>query len=164
TLDAASTPGTAVIDFSSTTAIAPGPERLGGLVATVPNSAGLVYKSKALLHFSSVVVNGAAATGDDAVDVDAYFGDTNGDGVLSGGDASDISRVASGVDNNAATGVIGGFSAYPLADPVLVGDLSGSGSVSAASVTLMNSFLSGTPRTQIPPLPTGLTIVTTGPD
>ena len=33
-----------------------------------------------------------------------------------------------------------------------------------ADLTLMNSFLAGTTRTQIPAIPTGLTIVTTGPD
>ena len=52
--------------------------RLGGLVATVPNSAASLYKSKALLHWSSVQLNGGATfagEGDDAVEVDAYFGD-----------------------------------------------------------------------------------------
>src|SRR5262249_38911202 len=46
----------------------------------------------------------------------------------------------------------------------LIGDLNSSGSVDAADVTLMNSFLSGTSRPQIPPLPAGLTISPTGPD
>ena len=166
TLDAASTAGTAVIDFSSPTALAAGVVRLGGLVATVPNSAAPLYTTKALLHWSSLSINGSSTgvTGDDAVDVNAYFGDANGDGTLSGGDASLISRVATGVDNNPATGVIGGFAAFRLADPVLIGDLTTAGNVGAGAVTLMNSFLSGTPRPQIPTVPTGLTIPQNGVD
>jgi hypothetical protein len=166
TLNAASTPGTAVIDFSSTSALAAGVVRLGGLVATVPNAAASLYRGKSLLHFSSVSLNGTSTgpVGDDAVEVVGYFGDATGDGVLSGGDASLISRVATGVDNNPATGVIGGFAAYQLADPVLIGDLAAAGNVGAGSVTLMNSFLSGTPRPQIPAIPSGLTIAVVGPD
>ena len=165
-LDGTSTPGSAIFDFSSPTALATGAVRLGSLVATVPNSAAALYKSKALLHFSSMQINGSSTgiVGDDAVEVVGYFGDATGDGSLSGGDASLISRVATGVDNNPATGVIGGFSAYQLADPALIGDLNTSGSVDASDVTLMNSFLSGTPRPQIPAIPAGLTILPAGPD
>ena len=138
--------------------------RLGGLVATVPNSAAAVYKSKALLHWSGVQLNGGAIAveGDDAVQVVAYFGDANGDGTLSGGDAADISAV--NASTNPATGTLGGFSAYPLADPAIIGDLNNNGNADAPDVTLLNSFLSGTPRPQIPTIPTGLTIVATGPD
>ena len=58
-LDAASTPGTAVIDFSSPTPLATSTAvvRLGGLVAFVPNSTIPLYKSKALLHWTSVQLN-----------------------------------------------------------------------------------------------------------
>ena len=46
-LDAASTAGTAILDFTSPTALTQtGVVRLGGLVATVPNSAASLYKSK----------------------------------------------------------------------------------------------------------------------
>ena len=133
-------------------------------MATVPNSAATLYKSKALLHWSGVQLNGGAiaASGDDAVQVVAYFGDANGDGTLSGGDAADISAV--NLSTNAATGTLGGFSAYPLADPVIIGDLNNNGNADSADVTLLNSFLAGIPRTQIPTVPTGLTIVPTGPD
>ena len=166
TLAASSTPGKAVIDFASLAPLTSGVVRLGELIATVPNSAASAYKTKALLHFSSVQLNGGAisVTPDDAVQVIAYFGDVTGDATLSTGDASLISRVATGVDNNPATGVIGGFAAYQLADPALIGDLNSSGNVDASDVTLINSFLSGTPRSQIPAIPAGLTIVPTGPD
>ena len=124
-LDAASTPGTAILDFSSPTALASSTAvvRLGGLVATVPNSAASLYKSKALLHWSGVTLNGGGipALGDDSVEVVAYFGDALGsaNGSLSGGDASDISAVATGLGTNSTLGTLGGFSAFPLADPPL---------------------------------------------
>ena len=55
-LDSASTAGNAIIDFSSPTPLATSTAvvRLGGLVAFVPNSTIPQYKSKALLHWSSV--------------------------------------------------------------------------------------------------------------
>src|SRR5262249_4796882 len=46
----------ATIVFHSSTALAAGAVRLGGLTATVPNNAA--YKSKQLLHFSSLSING----------------------------------------------------------------------------------------------------------
>ena len=166
-LDAASTAGNAILDFSSSTALtATGVVSLGGLVATVPNAAAALYKSKALLHWSGVQLNGGAITvvGDDAVQVVSYFGDTTGDGTLSSGDASLVSRIATRLDTNAATGTLGGFSAFQLADPVIVGNLSGNGNVDSADITLLNSFLAGLQRAQIPSIPAGLTITPTGPD
>ncbi len=169
-LDVASTAGTAILDFSSPTALATSTAavRLGGLVATVPNSAASLYKSKAMLHWSGVTLNGGAiaAVGDDAVQVVAYLGDASGtaNGSLSSGDAADISAVAVGLSTNPGLGTVSGFSAFPFADPVIIGDISSAGTVGAASVTLLNSLLAGIPRTQIPSIPTGLTIVATGPD
>ncbi len=169
-LDAASTPGTAILDFSSPAALATSAAvvRLGGLVATVPNSAASLYKSKALLHWSGMTLNGGSisAVGDDSVQVVAYFGDASGsaNGSLSGGDASDISAVATDIGTNSAAGTLSGFSAFPLADPAIIADLNNDGLVDASDVTLLNSVLSGTVRTQIPAIPTGLPIMATGPD
>ncbi len=168
-LDTASTPGTAILDFSSPTALTQtGPVRLGGLVATVPNSAAPSYKSKALMHWSGVTLNGGAvaAQGDDSVQIVAYFGDAAGtaNGSLSAGDPSDIAAVAIGATTNAATGTLSGFSAFPLADPAIIADLNNDGLVDASDVTLLNSVLAGIPRIQIPTLPTGLNITATGPD
>ncbi len=166
-LDASSTPGNAVLDFSSPTALGAGIARLGELTATVPNSAAASYKGKALLHFTAAQLNGGAiaVTGDDAVEVVAWFGNASGDGTLSGGDASAISLVATGVNTNTAVGTLSGFSAFPLADPVILADLNNDGLVDASDVTLLNSLLSGTPRAQIPLVnPNGLTIIATGPD
>src|SRR5208282_132762 len=108
------TAGTAILDFSSTAALTQSAVvRLGGLVATVPNSAASLYKSKALLHWSGVTLNGGAMTalGDDSVEVVAYFGDAaaSANGSLSAGDGSDISAVSTGINTNPATGTLGGF-------------------------------------------------------
>ena len=115
-----------------------------------------------------MTLNGGAiaAEGDDAVQVVAYFGDASGtaNGSLSGGDASDISAVATSLNTNTALGTLGGFSAFPLADPVIIADLNNDGLVDSSDVTLLNSVLAGMPRAQIPAIPTGLTIMATGPD
>jgi hypothetical protein len=166
-LASASTPGNAIIQFASPSPLqAAALTRLGSLSAIVPNSAAPFYTTKALLHFTGVSFNsGAISTAaSDAIELVAYLGDVNADGAYSGGDGSLISRVATGTDTSVANAAIGGFAAYRLADPVLVGDLSNSGSVNATSVTLINSLLSGTPRPQIPSIPTGLVITPVGPD
>ncbi len=168
-LDAASTAGTAILDFSSPTALTQTSFlRLGGLTATVPATANSLYRSKALLHWSGVTLNGGAinAEGGDAVEIVAYFGDASGtaNGNLSGGDASDISAVATGISTNGTLGTLGGFAAFPLGDPVIVADLNNDGLVDASDVTLLNSVLSGTPRTQIPTIPTNVAITAYGPD
>ncbi len=167
-LDAASTAGTAILDFSSPALTQTGVLRLGGLAATVPASANSLYRSKALLHWSGVSLNGGAiaAVGDDAVEVVAYFGDASGsaNGSLSGGDAADISAVATGISTNSTLGTLSGFSAFPLADPAIIADLNNDGLVDAADVTLLNSVLSGAARAQIPTIPTNVAITAYGPD
>jgi hypothetical protein len=166
-LDAASAPGKAILDFTSPTALtATGSIRLGSLLATVPNAASSSYKAKALLSFTGSVLNGGAVAvvGEDAVELVAYAGDVNGDGVLSGGDAGMMARVAVGMDTNSASGTLGGFAAYPMADPVLVGDLNGNSNVDASDVTLLNSLLAGIPRPQVPMIPVGMTLTPSGPD
>jgi hypothetical protein len=100
----------------------------------------------------------------DGVHVVAYFGDTSGDGIVSSGDGSLISRVIGGLDSNVTNGVFGGLAAFKLADPVIVADVTGNGTVDASDVVLINQFTSGTQQTRLPPIPTGLTIVPTGPD
>src|SRR5205807_1416394 len=47
-LDPSSTPGNAIINFTSPTALSSAVVRLGGLTATVPDSAAASYKAKAL--------------------------------------------------------------------------------------------------------------------
>ena len=72
--------------------------------------------------------------------------------------------MATGISTNSTLGTLGGFSAFPLADPVIIADLNNDGLVDASDVTLLNSVLSGTPRTQIPTIPTNVAITAYGPD
>ena len=113
---------------------------LGQIVAQVPDSAASDYKAKELLHFSSIVVNSGAITavGKDGIHVNAYLGDVTGTGTLAPLDASLISRVSVLLDS--------GFAAYPLLDPSIIGDVSDSGNLNRADVTLMNRLLAGIAR------------------
>jgi hypothetical protein len=146
----------ATIVFHSPTALAAGAVRLGGLNATVPSNAP--YKSKELLHWSSLSLNGGAiaTTADDGVHAVAFLGDTTGDGTYTSADSVLIARVASAADS--------GFAAYPVLDPVLVGDLNGDGRVTATDGGLLNSYLAGTPVLQVPPFPGPPTNNPPGPD
>src|SRR5262249_52159838 len=131
----------ATIVFHSPTALAAGPVRLGGLTATVPSTAP--YKAKELLHWNSLALNGGRipAVGDDGIHAVAFLGDTSGDGTYTSFDSVLVARVAAAVDS--------GFAAFPVLDPVLVGDLNGDGRVSATDGGLLNSYLAGTPVLQI---------------
>ena len=150
TLDGSSTPGTAVIDFSTTSGLPSAASTailLGGLTATVPTTA--LYKSKDLLHFTGVSLSTAsssvAAIGADALHLVAFPGDASGDGAISSADAEDMSRVVAGAD--------AGFAAYPLADPSIVGDLYGDGSVDGSAVSLITRYINGITSPQMPTYP-----------
>jgi hypothetical protein len=165
TLDPSSTPGNAVIDFASPTALGAGVARLGTLQAVIPSAAASSYKAKALLHFTGLQLNGGAIPliSDDAIEVVAYAGDATGDGQSSGLDATLLSRVS--INADAVNGALSGFAAFGQADPVIIGDLSSNGIVEGADITLLNSVLAGIPKAQVPPFnPNNLTIVPAGPD
>jgi len=92
--------------------------------ATVPNgtvgSPLSIYQGKDVLTVSNVVVKTASQTlpsiGNSAVHLVAYEGDADGNGVYtSGGDSVELTRVHLGTDS--------GFPAYPLIDPVILGDV-----------------------------------------
>src|SRR4029453_858582 len=72
-LSGASTPGNAILNFSSPTPLASGAVALGGLLAQVPNSAN--YKAKELLHLTNIQLNGGSITAinDDGIHVVAYL-------------------------------------------------------------------------------------------
>ncbi len=158
TLEPISTPGNAVIDFSSPTPLAAPAVILGGLTADVPLSAVSVYGTKALLHFSGVQVNGGliAAMASDAVQVAAYLGDVSGVGNYSPLDATLMSRVATAIDT--------GFAAFPCLDPTILGDINGTGEVTSTDVTLMNRVVAGITVPQAQTIPNGLSIPPAGPD
>jgi hypothetical protein len=150
-LDASSTPGNAIIDFSTTTPLpsaAGAPILLGGLTATLPSAA--MYRAKDLLHFSSVSLNTAsgsvAALGADALHMVVFPGDTTGgDGYISSADRLNMSRVVAGADT--------GFAAYRLTDPDLIGDLLGDGAVDGPAGALLGRYVNGVTSPQMPVYP-----------
>jgi len=149
-LDASSTPGNAIIDFSTTTALPSAsstPILLGGLTATVPSTA--YYKAKDLLHFRSVSLNTAtgsvAAIGTDALHLVTFAGNASGSGAITSADVLDMARVVAGAD--------AGFAAYPLIDPDVVGDLMGDGAVDGPDGALLGRYVNGVATPQMPVYP-----------
>ncbi len=153
------TGGVASFSFHNTTPLN-GTLTLGNIIAQVPNSAASSYKSKVLLHLDNIVINGSInnATGSDGIEAVAYLGDVAGTGSFSPLDAALMGQVA--------VNVAAGFAAYPLLDPAIVGNVSGSGSgeVDSADVTLMNRLLAGIAEPKTPLPPSSLSIPATGPD
>ena len=150
--------GIAVIDFTAATAVTANSTGivLGGLTATVPGTA--LYKSKDLLHFTSVSLNSGAiaAVGADAVQVVAFLGDASGDGYITSADAVDLWNVAGGSD--------AGFAAYRLADPYIIGDLSGDGKADGAAYSLLTKYINSTVTPQMPAWPGVPSNFAAGPD
>jgi hypothetical protein len=154
-----STPGRAVISFSSPTALSAGAIDLVRLTAQVPNGAGLLYTSKHVLAIRSLSVNGGAlaSQADDGLHAVGYFGDASGNAGNSATDAQRGSRVAQGLD--------GGFAAYQATDPRLLADINGDGILSAADASLVLQEAVGMDAVQIPPLPGTMPPITViGPD
>jgi hypothetical protein len=146
----------ATIVFHSPTALASGAVRLGGLTATVPSNAP--YKSKELLHWNSLSLNGGTipTVADDGVHAVVFLGDVSGDGSYSSADSVLLSRLASAADS--------GLAAFPVLDPLLVGDINGDGRITATDGALLNNYLAGSPVLQIPPYPGPPSNNPSGPD
>jgi len=109
---------------SATTAGTP-PLTTGFSTATVPNgtptSPLTIYKAKDLLQVSATLNGGGVPSiGSSALHLVAFVGDADGNGVYtSGGDTVELTRVHLQTDS--------GFPAYPLIDPVILGDTDGDG-------------------------------------
>ncbi len=123
------------------------------LTATVPQNAP--YTDKALLATQSVVLNGTAAQGDDAIDVNAYQGDIDGSHTYTGLDASLIDRVSVGQGT--------GFSVFKDLDPWIIGSVTASGTLGVTGLDAadVDKAAVGSFPSVIPQPPTGFTI--TGP-
>jgi hypothetical protein len=158
-LTISSVPGQWSIVLTTGIGLPAGPVDFVILTASVPDAAGARYTAKQVLDLSAVRVNGGAiaAADDDGVHVNAYFGDTSGNGTYSSVDATRALRVAVGLDT--------GFTAYQLADPLLIADITGNGTINATDATRILQAALGIPQAQIPPLPAGSpTITPAGPD
>jgi hypothetical protein len=152
--------GTAVIDFTTSALPNAGSNAilLGGIQATVPLAA--YYKSKDLLHFSSISLSGGsgpvAAVGADALHLVAFPGDTDGNGLIDSGDTLDLSRVEAGADT--------GFAAYQLTDPRIIGDLGNDGVIDGTAVSLYTRYSNSLPTPQVPVYPGAPTHALSGAD
>ncbi|MBE2260556.1 MAG: cadherin-like domain-containing protein, partial [Rhodobacteraceae bacterium] len=157
-------PGSATIDrlpmpdgvlkvrISSPIALAAGKVQLLRIEAQVPTTAA--YGAKDLLDLDDVLIDGQSATGDDALHLVAYLGDTSGDGAYGTLDGQRIQRVLVKLDS--------GFAAYANVDPLIVADINASGSltsIDASRVLQEVSYLTGAStadRLEIPPIPNGI--------
>jgi hypothetical protein len=152
------TPGVARLSYNTSTALSAGAITFVNLTAQVPDTAP--YASKHVLDISDVKINEGriAAIDDDGVHVAAFVGDTTGNRGYSGLDAALISRVVVSLDS--------GFSAYQLADPLIIADVTANGSLSGLDASFVSQKVVGLPVAQIPNLPTGITPapVADGPD
>jgi hypothetical protein len=124
---------------------------LGDILATVPNSAAAIYKTKELLTLSGITVTGSATVqAANGIHVDAYLGDVHVTALpaIDASDALDAQKVASGAAS--------GFSAYTLLDPAIIGNVGQNISVDAAAVTNLFSKAAHLAVPRIPSLPSAV--------
>ncbi|HXG11332.1 MAG TPA: cohesin domain-containing protein [Gemmataceae bacterium] len=149
-----STPGAAVLTFTSPTALPAGPLNFVMLTAVVPDTAP--YASKQVLDLANIRINNGAiaAVDDDGLHVVGYPGDATGNTRYSAADALRVLRVAVGLD--------AGFAAFQLADPTIIADVTGNGAVNAADATRLLQEALGLDRSEVPPLPANLPLIVPG--
>ncbi|HEY9107620.1 MAG TPA: right-handed parallel beta-helix repeat-containing protein, partial [Roseateles sp.] len=140
-----STPGQLKVSIVASSPLAAGRITLGNLVASVPTTAG--YGAVQLLGFSDVKLDGGARAvkADAGVHVVAYLGDVNGDRSYSTDDGAAVQRVAAKAET--------GFAAWPLLDPLLLGDITGNGLIQLNDAAKLNLHVAGTPQKEIPAIP-----------
>ncbi len=156
-----SVPGQVKVSFFALNPMPAGAADIISLSAVVP--AGATYGAAEVLHISDLRINEGLlpATAADAIHVVAYPGDATGNGgdlwtrllagqsvnledTYSGLDAQKVSRVAARLDS--------GFAAYPTIDPVIVGDVTGDGTISGLDASYLLEEATGD-CAEIPPLP-----------
>ena len=156
-VDTTSTPGVAIVTFSSSGLILDpdGDAIFARLTAAVPSTAG--YGEKEILDLQNIQINGGAipALDDAAIHVSGFLGDATGDGSYLGLDAQRISRVAVGLDP--------GFRQWVLADPLIVGDVSGDNVLTGLDALQIAREAVGITQGNVPVLP-GVTTGIEGPD
>ena len=123
------------------------------------------YADKQVLDLSDITVTGAAgsALDDDGVQVVALLGDSSGNRGYSTLDVQRLQRVIVRYDT--------GFGAYPNADPVIIGDINASGTLTALDATRLLqevnfvANVAATDRPEIAAIPAGVTpLALLGPD
>jgi hypothetical protein len=140
-------PGVAQVLVTLPAPMGPGGVELVRLTAQVPATAP--YNAAHVLDINSVLVNGGdiLADGDDGLHLVTYLGDATGNRSYSALDGQRVLRVATGLD--------GGFAAFPTIDPVVVGDTTGNGMLSSLDASRVLQEVVGLDRPEIPPIPGG---------
>ena len=136
------------VDLTGLAGLSATPLTLLHLQASVPANAS--YGAKHLLDIQKVALNDGALAGsdDDGMHLVAYLGDTDGQPRYSAADALRVQRVVVRLD--------GGFSPYPLIDPLIVGDVNGNGRLDAGDALLIQRKVVRLPVPELPDLPSPL--------
>lgn len=115
------------------------------LQAGVPSAAA--YGARQVLDLGDIVINDGAiaARDDDGLHVVAYLGDGSGDRAYSLLDVTRLQRVITRADS--------GFSAFPLVDPTILGDINASGTLTSVDAARLQQQVGGLSRPEIPPIP-----------
>ena len=130
----------------------------------MPNSAAPYYKAMDLLQIGSIVINSGGITGavgSNGLHVNSYFGDVTGDGTITGPVGTSGTDVWT--ENKVATGSATGFSAFPLVDSLIMGDILATFSVDSTDVTALGAFVTNHSSTLQIPVPPGLTVANGNP-
>jgi hypothetical protein len=105
------------------------------------------YGASHVLDLRDVSVTGGAlpVRDDDGLHVAAYVGDTDADGAYSANDTALLTNVLLRRDS--------GFGAYPLTDPLVLGNVAGNGILSGLDTRFLAQQVLGLNPVAIPPLP-----------
>ena len=146
-------PGQVILDITSSTELSSiaGALNLGSFTATIPSTA--IYSAKQVLDIKDLVVfdndpsipNERVSMDDDAVHVAAYLGDASGNRLIQSNDGTLIARFNALLDN--------GFTAYQLADPIIIADISGNNQLQSNDGTLLARYNALISTPQIPTIP-----------
>jgi len=120
--------------------------------ASVPDDAP--YGGSQVIRLTGGKVDEVDATGDRAVHKAVFFGDTDRSRGLGGNDALQSARKTVELTD--------GFDAYPLIDPLIIGDITGDGTISGFDSSLIAQAAAGGPVPQIPGIPAGVPPLSVG--
>ena len=151
--------GEATIAFFALDPLDSGPARILSLVANVPRSAS--YGEAHAIRITGLEINAGllAATADEAVHVAAMVGDANRNMRYDVEDARLVARVGVGLDSGLAADPPHVDPAtevrhlYPMVDAVIIGDVTGDGTLSALDASDLLRKAVGLPTPGIPAIP-----------
>jgi hypothetical protein len=140
-------PGQAFVSAFGVTPLSGAAEPVILLNALVPNAAP--YEAAEVLKITNLLVGGNSgilpSKADYAVHKNVYLGDADGDGTYTGFDAALISRVVAHLDT--------GFDANDWTDPVIVANVTRTGSLNSLDASYVAQKAVHLPRPEIPNLP-----------